>query len=288
MSTSIADTLAAHRSDANEEVVEPIETQEVKIAKPGPDPFNVDGEKAPPSEASFEDKGHTVPVNVLTEQRRKYTDEAKRSADEAAELRKQVADLTDYVRKMSSAPAPQTQQPPAEKPKPLQFDWENPTAYFEAKLEERLREVLTPIVSNVRRVSEESSKRFAIKEHGQETVDAAFAAMDAAIRGGDRDAYLEKERILRESGDGWEDLVRWHKRSSALKEFGADPAAYKAKVEAEIMDRLQATGAPAPTTERKSKLPPNMPSDLAGARSVGPRAGPSWQGPKSIKETLGR
>lgn len=69
----------------------------------------------------------------------------------------------------------------------------------------------------------------------------------------------------------YEYAYREGKRLMLLKEVGDDPAAYRAKVEAEIRASLQpAAAAPAA---------PHVPASLAGARSSASRTAPAFTGP---------
>jgi hypothetical protein len=68
----------------------------------------------------------------------------------------------------------------------------------------------------------------------------------------------------------WQFAYNEGKRMRMLKEVGDDPAAYRAKVEAEVMAKLQQSQ-PAPAL--------NLPASLNGARSTGARSAPGWNGP---------
>jgi hypothetical protein len=77
---------------------------------------------------------------------------------------------------------------------------------------------------------------------------------------------------LHQHPNPYEFAYREGKRMQLLKEVGDDPAAYRAKVEAEIRAELQKT-APGAL---------NLPSSLAGARSTGPRSAPAFTGPAPL------
>src|SRR6185503_12259288 len=74
--------------------------------------------------------------------------------------------------------------------------------------------------------------------------------------------------------------VQWHKAQLAKAEIGDDPAAFRAKIEAEILAKhgLTQEGGAA----QQQQKPAVMPSNLAGARNVGSRSGPAWSGPPSL------
>lgn len=75
----------------------------------------------------------------------------------------------------------------------------------------------------------------------------------------------------------WDFAYKEGKRLRMLQEVGDDPAAYRAKVEAEIRAQLQATAPPQV----------NVPQSLNGARSVAPRNAPAWTGPTPFGDILG-
>ena len=77
---------------------------------------------------------------------------------------------------------------------------------------------------------------------------------------------------LHQQANPYEFAYREGKRIQLLKEVGDDPAAYRAKVEAEIRAQLQ-KDAPAAL---------NLPASLAGARSSAPRSSPAFTGPAPL------
>ena len=147
---------------------------------------------------------------------------------------------------------------------------------FFADPDAAVQQAISPVLQHINNMREENSRNIAEIRHGEETVTAAFQAMeqgmqsDPAVRG-------EYQRIMN-SRDPWGELVRWHKRNSALQEIGDDPAAYKERIKAEIQAELQQGNSQQPAQQR----PGVMPSNLAGARNVGSRSGPAWGGPPSI------
>ena len=82
--------------------------------------------------------------------------------------------------------------------------------------------------------------------------------------------------------------VQWHQRQLAQAEIGDDPAAYKAKLEAEVREKVLAElqqGDGQQTQQRQAA----MPSNFASARNVANRsAGPAWSGPASIQDIFKR
>ena len=76
--------------------------------------------------------------------------------------------------------------------------------------------------------------------------------------------------------------VQWHQRQLAQQEIGDDPAAFRAKLEAEILEKHGLK----PATQQQPA--PVMPSNLASARNVGTRAGPQWSGPQTLNDIFKR
>jgi hypothetical protein len=79
--------------------------------------------------------------------------------------------------------------------------------------------------------------------------------------------------------------VEWHKRQTALKEIGDDPASYKERLKAELLAELQQGQPPA---NNAAAAVPVMPSNLATARNVGSRSGPAWGGPTPLNDIFKR
>lgn len=219
-----------------EQVAEtPPETTEAK-AEPPEVAETADPE---PVEAEDNPKAHSVPLPVYLAQR-----------DEMKEMRAKVEAL-------EKAPQPQPQTAPI--PRPDQFeDPDGARAWDERQL--HMRDL-------------NRSERMAKREHGDDFVQEAFAAAQAAGMA---------EQFGR-SQFGWEDMADWHKRNveaqeakSLASEIG-DPAAYKAKIRDEILAELKAEMA----TEQVKNLP-----SLANETSIGGRAAPAADTFTSLDDIL--
>ena len=105
-----------------------------------------------------------------------------------------------------------------------------------------------------------------------------------------RQKYADLDDVLKEFGDAakanpalsaammqqanpYEYAYREGKRIQMLKEVGDDPAAYRAKIEAQVRAEIGQPAAPAQ---------PNLPASLAGARSAAPRSAPAFTGPTPL------
>lgn len=86
---------------------------------------------------------------------------------------------------------------------------------------------------------------------------------------------------MRNSPHPWKFVLDTVKQAAFLKEVGSDPDAYRAKVEAEIMAKLQAQ-------QPQTTAPLNVPASLNGARSVAPRNAPTFSGPTPLGSIFNR
>jgi hypothetical protein len=77
---------------------------------------------------------------------------------------------------------------------------------------------------------------------------------------------------LHQQTNPYEFAYREGKRIQLLKEVGDDPAAYRARIEAEIRAELQ----------KANPAALNLPASLAGARSSAPRSSPAFTGPAPL------
>jgi hypothetical protein len=124
------------------------------------------------------------------------------------------------------------QEPKPETPAEVPDIFENPNGF----VDHSLKQALTPVEQRISKITESYSRRFAIKEHGQEKVDAAYRALDQAANSGNRDA-IEFIAKVKQSDDPFGDIVDWHSKSSVISEFGANPEeAIQKRLEAALND----------------------------------------------------
>lgn len=143
-----------------------------------------------------------------------------------------------------------------------------PDLYAEPeRFQQYIEQTVTQRVNNV---EAEMSERFARTQFGSDAVDAAFEAAQAQ---GTTAQFIGKK-------DPWGELVKWHKAQTALAEIGDDPAAYRARVAAEIREQVLAE------ITAQSVSRPQAPS-LAGQTTLGTRAAPIWSGPTPLADILG-
>lgn len=198
--------------------------------------------QAAPAEA---DKGQPPP-GLLEERRKRQDAEARLEA-----LSRQVEALSARV------PQPQAAEPP-----PAPVLWDDPDQYIQHHL--------SPLAQRMQAQQEFISEALAAQAHGQETVEAAKAALND-LRSRDPKAAAGIARALMQERHPYDALVQWHKRETAVAEIGTDPAAYREKLKAEILAELQAGGAPAATGARPPAI--DLPS-LNGASGRGNAAAP--------------
>lgn len=184
----------------------------------------------------------TVPLAALQQVR-----------EENRSLKQRLAEI-DQIKAMLAAQQPQPKRP----------DLLDDPDGFANSVEQRLAGIQANFYA-------ELSEREARREHGAEFVDAAF---QAASDKGMIDQFKGRK-------DPWGDLARWHKAQQALSQIGDDPAAFKARLEAEIRAQVMAEVA-----AQSVKIPAVSPS-LAGQPNLGSRAAPEWGGPTPLDEILG-
>jgi hypothetical protein len=91
---------------------------------------------------------------------------------------------------------------------------------------------------------------------------------------------------LRQQQHPWGWMFEQAQKIKAQREIGDDPAAYRAKLEAEIRAQIAAEAAPPaePTSARPAS--PSVPRSLANTRSAAPRSAPAFSGPPSLTDIL--
>jgi hypothetical protein len=154
-------------------------------------------------------------------------------------------------------------------------------------VDRRIAAALQPMAASQQQLMERMSQRFALQNHGADTVQAAYDALEARIAQDPRAALADYQRIMA-SADPWSELVNWHGKESVLREIGDDPAAYRARLKAELMEELGGASAPLHGGARDARRAPLLPSNLAGARNAGTRHGPAWGGPAPLQDIFDR
>lgn len=168
------------------------------------------------AETTASEAGKTVPIEAVHASREKER-EARTENDK---LRADMARLQGQIEMLSKQ-----REPVKEAAKAPDF-WEDPNGFVQTALD--------PVQKQLAQQAERFSMRMAIKEHGQEAVQGAYQALGEAMQAGDPSAKAEYQRI-KASDDPYDEIVKWHKRNTAMQKVGNDPDAW---LEAEMEKRL--------------------------------------------------
>lgn len=119
----------------------------------------------------------------------------------------------------------------------------------------------------------ELSKTKAEMLHGADKVQAAYAAAQEA-------GMIDELGV---KSDAWGELVKWHQREQVLSEVGDDPAAYRARVEADVRKQLEAEMVAKQVSAAAASPVPSM----ANVSGTGGGAAPNtWAGPTSLEAAI--
>jgi hypothetical protein len=267
MTTSLDSILSgADAHVANATASEPIATSPARPQAEQPERQSSD----PEGQGAANEPAH-VPAAALRDERdkgrKRYTEavesfERKLAEQNAAwELR-----MEQLVGALRGPQQPQTAPP-------------GPAATPDPAVDRRIAAALQPMAASQQQLMERMSQQFAVQNHGADAVQAAYEALEARIVENPRAAFADYQRIMG-SADPWSELVNWHGKDSILREIGDDPAAYRARLKAELMEEI--SGA------RGARRAPLLPSNLAGARNAGTRHGPAWGGPAPLQDIFDR
>lgn len=196
----------------------------------------------------------------------------EREAREAAERRAQDRE-THWQRQFAEL---QARLPKAE-PQPAPDVFDNPDAF----LQHGVRQAVDPVKAEIGQLREFYSQRDAVREHGPETVRAAFQALDQAANAGDPEARAVVARV-KQSMHPFGDMVDWHKRQTVISQVGNDPNAWFEKqledrlndqaFAGKMLERIRGsanTGAVPNGQAPKVQLPPSLNKVAAAARVTG-------------------
>jgi hypothetical protein len=132
---------------------------------------------------------------------------------------------------------------------------------------QNVHEIVAPLQQQFQGFIESTSRRDAIREHGQERVTEAFSALDQSAKAGDPQA-LAIVQAVKQSMDPFGDIVNWYRGAEASRNPDAffqrklEEALKDDKFKGELLTKLQ-------PAEVKSvvKLPPSF-SKVPAARSA--------------------
>lgn len=125
-----------------------------------------------------------------------------------------------------------------------------------------VQEIVAPLQQQFSTFIESTSRRDAIREHGQERVTQAFSALDQSAKAGDPQAIAIVQAV-KQSMDPFGDIVNWYRGAEASRDPDAffqrklDEALKDEKFKGELLTKLQ----PAPEEQPAKpvfKLPPSL------------------------------
>lgn len=218
-----------------EDEARPEETPEIAeapIVEAAPEPEASKGEPEAAPPAAVEEARH-IPITALLDEREKR----QQATREAEELRRKVAEMEARLNP----------------PKKVDF-FEDPESALQT-----VQQTAQAIALNTKL---ETSRFLAERDHGADAVKEAYEFFDA-------NPHLSQQ--LLKSPSPFHEAVKVYQKHKMLQEIGEDPAAYRARIEAEIRERVAAEMAP----PRPATSPP---PSLASATSAGPSKGPVVSG----------
>lgn len=196
--------------------------------------------EARPGEQRREPEGRVPSGKFREEAEKRRLIEQQLEAERAAraEDRKSFETLQTQVQTLTQllsgrqAPPVKTEEPPAKAEVPDIF--ENPTGFVE-HIQNIVQQAVAPVRQNVRKMQVETSFALAHATH-KDTFDKAFQAING-LNPQNPDDRATVQRIYNAPNPG-EELVTWHKRSTALARFGDDPDAAEARIREETRQAL--------------------------------------------------
>lgn len=236
--------------------------------------------KTPEPEEPKDAKGLRAALGAERKARQAAETAAEAARTESREALKAMNDRLDKALSAISPAAPKAADTPeAEEPDP----WIDPKAYRESVVSTVTQQM------TLRRVAETFAD--AHEAHGKE-----FEAANAELGKLDRTSPVDRATVQRiaSAPNPGKALMSWHRQQVTLREVGADPAAYKARVREELLKDpetrkavLAATreearqGGGAGTPRTITKLPPSLNSARGGSSAR--VADPSLAGDNSDK-----
>jgi hypothetical protein len=245
----------------------PVETPqaEQQTTEPQDDVVDhADGRKLVPLEALQESRGK---IKRYTEQVAEFDKSVSGLKEQNTTLQRQVTELLQRL------PQPQKQEP-AQAPD----IFEDATGAIRHTVAPQFEEMQQVLMANARLVA------------GVKFTDEKVDEAEKAFIGAMQDKSLDPADYYRvvNSPNRYAAAVQWHQRKVAQAEIGDDPAAFRAKVEAEILAKHGLTQPADTQVQAKPAAAAVMPSNLATARNVGARSGPAWSGPTSLNDIFER
>ncbi|ANW00680.1 hypothetical protein [Bradyrhizobium icense] len=222
------------------------------------------------TEQEGQQQTRTVPHEALHAEKQKV----KRYTEEVAEFRRANETLQRQVSELLQRVPVQKQ----EAPQAPDF-FEDPSA----ATRHEVRQTVSPQFDQINQTLLAFAKDNAITRFSEEAVNEAESAFISAMQSGKLDQG-DYQKVV-SSPNRYAAAVQWHKRQIAQAEIGDDPAAFRARLEAELREKILAEQGGQQQAQQRQ---PVMPSNMAAARNVGARSGPAWGGPSPIQDIFDR
>lgn len=216
-----------------------------------PEPTDNDAQAAIEGAAPNPEPEATKPRGDLSVALRQERERNKQIEAELAREREERARIVALFER--NQPQPQPAQPTPE-PEPPSL-WTDPKGFIEHELKQRL----TPYEQQLAQTREFYSRRAAVSEHGESTVDEAYAALGRAIQAGEIDGPQVVD-ALRQNADPFGEIVKWHKNRPEVQQ-----ASLRSTIEAEILAKYgiapeQPAAATPPAPAAPAPGAPSLPS----------------------------
>lgn len=183
--------------------------------------------------------------------------------DQRLEARQAKQRLQELERQLREAQTP--------KQEPVDF-YADPDAAFN----QRIQQALSPYEQKLQRAEMALFEERLYRIAGGDKAAQIEAEIGKAIEAGDPEVAMLSQTLQTQGLSGVKALVDWFDKRTF------DPAAERERLKSELLAELQAEGK-APQAQTPSAV---MPSNLAAARNVGTRSGPSWSGPPALDQIL--
>lgn len=249
------------------EVAEQARAEQVAEVNDG-QPRDDQGKFAPKEQADAEvvsqTEGQKDEAHIPSWRLREQTERA-----EAAERRSQQLQ-SDFERRFNELQS----RLPKQEPQQVPDVFEDPNKF----LEHGVRQAVDPIKSEITQIREFYSRKEALREFGEEKVNAAYEAIAKGMQSRDPEVVATYQRAM-QSMDPYGEIVKWHQQKAVYSQIGNDPEAWFNK---QLEERLakdpefqakligqaqQQVRSPSGTVTNIVKLPPSL--NKAGAASIG-------------------
>jgi hypothetical protein len=184
-------------------------------AEPEPEqPEQPQREEAPEPEPEQRSQNRIPVAELQAERQRRQQYERDLQTEREARIRLE-AQLQAFAAQQQGAP--QQRQEPT--PRPDLF--ENPDGF----LQHGIQQAVGPIQSEIGQLREFYSQREAVREHGQETVQAAYQSIAQGMQSRDPEVLQVYARAM-QSFDPYGEIVKWHQQKQTIAQVGNDPNAW--------------------------------------------------------------